>query len=471
MIFTTRAIIQWFRQPNKLIFALMAGLVLGLTTLTRFNAIVIIPVMLVIIAISYIKNKRKGLFALASFGAGLAITLVPWFFLMPVINHDIQNPYLEKIQTIIILRTEENPGSIEIERTPAITITETGQINKNPSEQVPVTGSLNDPAQGFLEKVSLHFSNNLLSAFFSLPVNSTFYDPYTITEQSFWNRDEQPIWQREMSPENLASWCFSIFLFIWGIRQNWRRWGLGGLLPLIVFLSYLLGNAFSLTSGGRYLIPVMWVVFFYCALGILQITKMIFLKLGFTTFGGTLAANGLELYQNSFNVNMLLNKGKVQKISVVIMIFIAIVLPFLQIIPDKLPLERTRQTEQLAYTYIQNDLDPASWEAFLMDPNSVIVEGVLFFPQYYNQSRNPSAFGTNVFEAMVLGKDYFYTTYLWNQKPDFITDGSEVLVVGCKQEGGPLWGMERVVVRAYSIIQLDNEEAIYIDPQAAWTCR
>lgn len=471
LIFTTRAIFKWFRQPNKLSLSLTTGLMLGLTVLTRFNAIMIIPVIVLVVTIFYLKKKYLGLRALASFGAGLVITLLPWFFLTPIVNHDTVNPYLEKIQNEFVNRTGDSAGLIMMGETSTAVLIDNNQVYENPIKKNPATGSINDPAQGFPERVSLHYVNNLLSAFFSLPVNSGFYDSQTITEQSYWSRDSQPIWQREMSLENLSLWSLSILLIILGIWQSWRCWGLSGLSPLLVFLGYLLGNAVALTSGGRYLTPVLWVVFLYFSLGIMRITRMIIAKLGFEIYEGMEKENNPNLNIKLSGIRAFLNTKGTRLAATVLLILPAIALPFFQVIPDRLPPERTSQTEQLVYTYLQNDLDSSTWDAFLAEDDSVILEGVLFYPQYYNQSRYLFSTGKNVFEALILGRDYVYMSYLWEIKPDFITDGSEVLIAACIKKEGPSWGMERRIVRAFAIIQLNNEENIYLDPQATWTCQ
>jgi hypothetical protein len=106
----------------------------------------------------------------------------------------------------------------------------------------------------------------------------------------------------------------------------------------------------------------------------------------------------------------------------------------------------------------------------LKEKDSFIVEGVLFFPQYFDQTESPIAKTTNVFEAMVMGKDYLYMSYMYNQMPEYITDGSRVLLLGCKIREGFRWGIRRRVVQAFSVIQIDHEGEMYIDPQASWTC-
>ena len=60
-----------------------------------------------------------------------------------------------------------------------------------------------------------------------------------------------------------------------GIAYAWKRWRIGGLVPLIIHVAYYLSNALGRTSGSRYLLPVDWVTYFYFLTGILFLVQWI----------------------------------------------------------------------------------------------------------------------------------------------------------------------------------------------------
>ena len=72
----------------------------------------------------------------------------------------------------------------------------------------------------------------------------------------------------------------NLLLIALGIGVGWKSARLSGLVPLGIFLFYNLANAFARTSGGRYLVPMDWIVLFYFALGLFQIILW-----GMTLFG------------------------------------------------------------------------------------------------------------------------------------------------------------------------------------------
>ena len=467
---------KWFRKPAKAVFPLASGICLGLAILTRFNAVLIVPVILLASVIYYWKAKGLGLRKLAVFCAGLALVLSPWFLVYPAINPHLENPYVEKIRNVFWDRTSSMDSPKVLEKPPAITLINDAEMDRSDALQRSDGNSSGKTAggaeRGLAQQVLLHFTNNVLTTFFSLPVNSTYLDVDTLTEQPFWYRDNQPIWQKTATSENLALWCLSVALFVWGIQQSWRRWGMGGLAPLLVLLGYLLGDSLALTSGGRYLEPVLWAVFLYYAIGLAHVSVYLIHKLGFIksiqTSQGIGRENGLNKITGT--LRNWLEKPVVHYSGLGVLVLATASLAFLQFLPERLPAEVSLETTQTAYGYLDGKIDQDIWDAFLQADHSVVAAGALYYPQYYSQSRFSLARGTDVFEALVLSRDHVYMSYMWNRIPSYISDGSRVILVGCVLNEGQLWGMERRITQTYVLIQLDNEKQIYIDPQASWTC-
>ena len=468
---------KWFRKPDKFLFIFTVGIILGLATLSRFNAALTIPFIGLAILINHQKNKHRTLRSLAFFVLGLGIALAPWFLINPIVTPGWENPYVEKIQTIFIQRSaspsiDENLGSIPITAPDSAILPDEIKTDQYDMAQTLTIDqpdkTVIDQDHGFLVQVLLHNANNIASAFFALPVNAAFDNSNVITNQPFWDRDYQAIWIKSISPTNFLLWSFSIFLFIWGVYQCWRHHGFGGLSPLIIFLGYHFGNSFALTSGGRYLVPVSWAVFLYFAAGLMDITQRLLNKLG-VSFDRSKHQPDCE--SKPLKITTFLHKKGFQVTVIVLLALPAVVLPFLSLLPDQLPEEHTQKTEEMLFSSLEGKISKSVLDSFVKDDNSTIVEGILFFPQYYSESRYSFARDKNVFEALILGKDHVYLSYMWHQKPDYLSDGSRVLIAGCTAIDRIVWNMDRKVIQSYAIIQLDNEGSIYIDPEASWSCQ
>jgi hypothetical protein len=95
----------------------------------------------------------------------------------------------------------------------------------------------------------------------------------------------------------------------------------------------------------------------------------------------------------------------------------------------------------------------------------LIVQGIAYHPRYYRS--NFYTPGTPSFGLLVLSKEQVYEGYLRNNQPKkYFSDGSEVLLIGCKIGQDSLWAADRVIVKLELLIQLDHEKKILIDPSA-----
>ena len=65
--------------------------------------------------------------------------------------------------------------------------------------------------------------------------------------------------------------ALNIFFITLGISVAWRQEKLVGLIPLAMFMFYDLSNGFARTSGGRYIVPIDWIVTIYFLIGVFQV--------------------------------------------------------------------------------------------------------------------------------------------------------------------------------------------------------
>lgn len=85
-----------------------------------------------------------------------------------------------------------------------------------------------------------------------------------------------PYWKNNWLGEGLGL-TKGIFLFInmalvsLGFGAMWARNRIASLLPVSFFLTYIFSNALAFTSGGRYIVPVDWIICIYYIARLLQI--------------------------------------------------------------------------------------------------------------------------------------------------------------------------------------------------------
>jgi hypothetical protein len=83
------------------------------------------------------------------------------------------------------------------------------------------------------------------------------------------------IWDGGISAGLLRFIAINLALLSLGIAASWRSHRWKGLIPLGLFLVYNLAISLSLTSGGRYIVPIIWVFFLYYALGIVYLLEFL----------------------------------------------------------------------------------------------------------------------------------------------------------------------------------------------------
>jgi hypothetical protein len=113
-----------------------------------------------------------------------------------------------------------------------------------------------------------HFLHNVLTSILVLPTSPVLDDlRHTVKEShSYW----QPDWDGSFAGPSFLLFGLNLFLIVLGITIAWNRHRLIGLVPLAVFVVYNLSNGFARTSGGRYIVPVDWILTLYFLMGVFQ---------------------------------------------------------------------------------------------------------------------------------------------------------------------------------------------------------
>ena len=111
LIILAIVLFRWFKAPENRVWAVIAGGILGLGVLARFNPIAILPIALASFLWNNKKNFRKVWLGGALFLATFLLTVMPWF----ITARDVTGKsfYFQKIQEVIDLRFNK-PNSQDI---------------------------------------------------------------------------------------------------------------------------------------------------------------------------------------------------------------------------------------------------------------------------------------------------------------------------------------------------------------------
>lgn len=261
-------LVAWMKDPGaKYLHLLWMGGLAGLGVMLRTNILFLVGFAGILILIVYWQKKMQGVLL----GLLLLISMFAGTFAWGASNNrSVFEVYLYRIQLVIDARYPDLPA-------PELDLPQGNRIS--PQQEVASLGPMIGLSANLNQKqnedasipyfVSTHFFHNISMAVFALPVSPVFYGLRDTVETVY------PFWQPEWNGDISAVTGFFLFinlvLISLGIGAGWRHAKASSLVPLGTFIFYALANSFGRTSGGRYGVPIDWVLLFYFALGLFQV--------------------------------------------------------------------------------------------------------------------------------------------------------------------------------------------------------
>ena len=391
LVLLSFAAFRWLSEPATTRWAILSGGILGLAVLLRFNPLFIAPFLVLAVLLVRKQKIKTVLPGILLFALAFALAFSPWFF--SATNEYGKNHYFTKIEEVISSRfsTQRDSGTQEVptEQVSGTQPTPVIESPEPPPGEVPVGEELLSMNWGRLTKpacrgFSITFSITFTPAWQSCR-NLVLHPIEEQVTDGIWTFTEaQPIWKTSLRVENLLALALNLVLVLIGVMAAWRRFGVAGLTGIIIQVGYYAGNAFSQTSGGRYLEPVFWILIVYYCLGIYTLTM-----LGIRAFSRNeeVAAREVESETGPVMGPQRKERKWVPKSPVLLAGFLAfgMILPALNLIPEKLPDETDSAVEATAFEVLSQRglVTEEQWHNFLQDPNRILIQGRAYQPRYY----------------------------------------------------------------------------------------
>lgn len=463
------AAFKWLHDPSASKWAILSGGTLSLAVLLRYNPFFIAPLLLLVIVWVNRKHLKPVLSPLLLFMLAFALVFSPWFF--SATDRQGRNHYVTKIEEVLSSRFSSRQDT-EFQVTSTAVPADSQTALEADGQPEILTYDLGTIDKAGLSGIFLHFLNNEFTGLAKLPTTLVLHPIKEQVKEGIWDfTTAEPLWTKGLSTQNLVAMSLNLVLVFLGVWMAWKRFGVASLTGLIIQTGYYAGNAVAQTSGGRYLEPVYWVLLIYYCLGIYALTC-----LGVKVFSrkrSTLPAKERtpiqdidqavgQTRQSSEGTNPILLAG---------CLLIGLILPALDLLPAALPDESDPGVEQVAFEILakNNLVNSEQWTIFLEDPNRVVVQGMAYHPRYYRS--NFYRKGNLSFEVMLLAKDHVFVGYSPRMIPgEEFSDGSEVILVGCRLRRDSLWAAERVITESIAVIQLDHEGSLLFDEETSWDC-
>ncbi len=436
MLLIAILLIRWLREPGKNWSSLAwAAGVTGLATLLRPHPLVYLPILIALAIWVYRSQKRLWL----TFSGVILITalagVLPWV----VGNGQSQSVvdlYLKKIENVIHTRYPDLhlPGGSSIAPGPvkvaAVDDSYLADVN-HPQANAPKDKSV--LAFGFD-----NFLNNITTTVQVLPSSPYYQDlRYTVkTSENFW----RPYWDGAISPWGKVLLLFNLLLLALGLGAVWKRARWGGFIPLLIMLAYYGMNGLARTSGGRYIVPVDWVVIVYYFLGLVALVEMI----GALFFDPTIFVPERAAAQVQATIQF--NRTTWARMFGVVFTFILIglLIPlsgsfFKRRYPSLTRFELSRQV--IKDSSRQLGLSDADWAAFLASPQAVVLQGRILYPRQFEKdegskvsvydSYHPKPYPRTIFT--LIGPNGDRSAMLASLQAASLPNASDAIILGCRE--------------------------------------
>ncbi len=431
-------------HPSRRLLPFLVGGSLGAAMLFRTQSVFMLPVALLLALLAYRWNWGRWLRAVGLVVLGLALTLSPWL--------------LRNLSTTGRLAFDDDrsqTGSMaqrySMSGTDERFVYQPGEDPEVYSRRV--TQGIFDflwTHPGFVAGfVSAHWLNAETANLLVLPVRSGITD---LRELVMPLRPTWQDWNGALSPWQGLLFAVNAGMIALGIGACWARAGWAGLLPLLANLSYNFSHALARNSGGRYLLPVDWVMYAYAAVGLLEITLAALAVLGVSPGRLALYLAAPNMARREDLADGALQGKQRPGISgwlAGVLIGLGFVLygslPWLveQLIPARYPQQsRAELVREVLHSAIveSTGLDHAALERFTAQPGVVVVKGRALYPRYYDRGDGEPLTAKTGYEPL----DYARTVFLVTAKtynglailkaptvPDHFPHPADVIIIGC----------------------------------------
>ena len=452
------AVCEWLNQPGKKWqYALWIGGTLGFTLMLRTNALMLLALVPLYASLRFPKARwnwlvQSSLILLAV----IAITL-PWELRNRSLGGQMYGQIVAKVKAVIDQRyTAPEDSSQQLPVTQSLLVLSTLYQGNNPVQ----ASSTCDSVACFVPN---HFLHNIVTSILILPTSPVMDDlRYSVKEgYPYW----RPKWDGTLSLPALLCFILNLLFITLGIASAWKQGRVTALAPLAIFIFYDLSNAFARTSGGRYIVPMDWILTIYFLLGVFQVTGWAAKTINIPW---AIVAKNPELDMTPVKFSpSALSKA-------VVTLSILVGFGYLLPLSENLYVEKYQSfdaREALAKNVPALEaagLSPSSIDSFLRNRNSTLVVGHALYPRHLLSNDNTPVFYSSVPVGFprttfsLIGLDGKQNIVLPGGVPEYLPHNSNVIVIGCK---------EKDYIDTLALIVLDESGVVYVrSPESELKC-
>ncbi len=407
-------VVIWWLEKRDLRSTIAAGGAFGLLLLFRTQSLFTLPFVLILAWFAYQRRTREWLLAGLAFGVALVIAILPWLAHNYTVSGKLS--FEDPRQMAIIYSQYSFTGNLDLSQFDPEKDSLAGRLIAFTLENPAYVGNF----------IAAHFLNTEIGGLLALPLIKTFdglFEPVNL----YWAG-----WDGSLEWYNVVLVVLYLAILAVGIAAAWNRLRWIGLAPLAFNLGYALANGISRFSSWRYNLPVDWVIYFYFAVGVMEIFSS-FAAL----FGAEITVRGIPVLPK----RLTLGDFRLNYIFILLSFAFVGALPWLA---KGLTSPRyTATQDQLVENLISNGYPQREIDSFLSQPQAALLEGRLLYPRMYRKdlgmaSANPwPAYAVRDFARLgfiLLNDRQVNAIFVTRDLLDF-PHGADTILLGCRREG------------------------------------
>jgi hypothetical protein len=284
----------WMRD-RKIWLAFLCGGCIGATSLLRLNPLLLFPaIACLIVPVFWGMGKKFILRHLSAYTLAFLILLIPW--IITGVNPEGRPWLLLKFYDVINTRYGSSDSSIqghlysslpEMVMVPvgwqgnAVLIHQSSSLQERAtndyamgtlSQNTPTTllNVINAP-KGIVYRFLYNLFHNFSTSILSMPDSLVYDDLNHLTQPVYWA--DGGGWTGNLPITQTMLVFLNLFLVSIGLGYSWIQYRWAGMIPMTIFIAYSVSLAAAMTSGGRDIIPMDWVLYYYYGLAIVVIVQ------------------------------------------------------------------------------------------------------------------------------------------------------------------------------------------------------
>jgi hypothetical protein len=449
----TWLVILWLQNPTRRrLLPIGIGGGLGLLLLLRPQFILLVPAIIVLVGLAFIKRPLLGAANLGLVVVGLVLTLSPWLWRSYqltgkfTLNDPSQNAFLTEQYSL-------DPGGEMLARPSGVSEAEYIQLVNDYLKQF----VLENPGvvAGF---VTSHFVHNEIEMVQVLPMSFWVVQNPDSDLFPYWRQRWERLWSDCCSVqsyvESAGYWdpirenirmdqvlplLLNLMLVCLGLGVSWYWHDMVGWVPLGLSLVYSLSTAVGRYSGWRLILPADWVLFLYFAIGIGQLT--LWLSAWFTG-REVIQLGDTDRKPTWVRMKALSKGGDFPLRHAVILSFVLLGIGLIPLIVEFVIPPRYFNLPKRSLLASLMQFDDQEIEDFLIHDTAVVAEGRALYPRYYKAGEGEpgkdwAAFIERNYDRLgfsLVGPENGSVILPLEEPPESFPNGSDVIVVGCQEE-------------------------------------